>query len=488
MNIIDAMNDAAVFGQHFRKNSWTAWQSFLAALFALPMTAEQLAIYQECTSRKAPPAAPAAEGWLICGRRAGKSFVLALTAIFLACFKDWRPYLGPGEKATVMVVAADRKQARTIMRYCKGLLKAVPMLAGVIENETRESIDLRNSVTVEVHAASFRSTRGYSIVAALLDELAFWRQEESTDPDIEIINAIKPAMATIPGALMLCASSPYARKGALWTAFRRHHGEEGDPVLCWAAPTRTMNPTVPQSLIDQHLADDPARAAAEWLAEFRSDIESFVAREAVEACVSLGVRERPPLSNMSYAGFVDPSGGSSDSMTLAIAHREDNLTIIDCLRERRPPFSPEDVTAEFAETLKSYGISKVTGDRFGGAWPTERFDVHGINYEAAAKPKSDLYRDLLPAINSRQVDLLDDARLVAQLCGLERRVARGGRDSIDHGPGSHDDLANALAGVLCNLAQTSVGYSDLDWVGGPEIENWNMARLALYAASRGRIR
>ena len=40
------------------------------------------------------------------------------------------------------------------------------------------------------------------------------------------------------------------------------------------------------------------------------------------------------------------------------------------------------------------------------------------------------------------------SRVVAQFCGLERRTAWGGRDSIDHGPGGHDDLVNAVAGVI----------------------------------------
>jgi hypothetical protein len=68
----------------------------------------------------------------------------------------------------------------------------------------------------------------------------------------------------------------------------------------------------------------------------------------------------------------------------------------------------------------------VTGDRYPGEWPREQFRKLDINYEPAAKPKSDLYRDLLPAINSGTVALLDHPRLVAQLCGLERRTARGG--------------------------------------------------------------
>jgi hypothetical protein len=461
VTILDAIADPHLFAPWFKqKATWRAWQAFLAALFALPMTPEQLAVYQRCTGRTEPPDAPASEGWLVCGRRAGKSFTLALIAVFLACFRDWQPYLAPGERATVMVIATDRKQARVIFRYIGALLSGVPMLARMIERETVEAFDLSNSVSIEVQAASYRSTRGYTIVAALCDEMAFWPTDNAAEPDYEILAALRPGMATIPGAILLCASSPYARRGALWDAHRRHHGKNGDPIIVWQADTRTMNPTVPQRVIDDAMERDPASAAAEYGAQFRSDIESFIAREAVEACVAVGLRERAPAIGVSYVAFVDPSGGSADSMTLAIAHRADDNAIVDATRERKPPFSPEDVVAEFAALLKSYRISKVTGDRYGGEWPRERFREHGITYESAANPKSDLYRDMLPAINSGQLELLDDARLVGQIVGLERRTARGGRDSIDHAPGGHDDLSNAVAGVVAALtsANSFAGY------------------------------
>jgi hypothetical protein len=76
----------------------------------------------------------------------------------------------------------------------------------------------------------------------------------------------------------------------------------------------------------------------------------------------------------------------------------------------------------------------------------------GIDLRPAGKPKSDLYRELLPSLNSGGVELLDIPRLQAQLCGLERRVARGGRDTIDHAPGGHDDVVNAVAGALVAVA------------------------------------
>jgi hypothetical protein len=110
------------------------------------------------------------------------------------------------------------------------------------------------------------------------------------------------------------------------------------------------------------------------------------------------------------------------------------------------------VVQEYAALLKSYRISKVTGDRYAGEWPREQFRKYGVQYEVADKSKSDIYRDLLPLLNSRRVELLDNQRLIGQLVSLERRTARGGRDSIDHPPRAHDDIANSVAGVLTLVA------------------------------------
>ena len=133
LSILDAVADDKLFAPWFKdRATWNAWSALLAALFGLPLTDEQLAIYRKCTGRDSPPTEPANEGWLICGRRAGKSFVLALIAVYLATFPDYRRYLSPGERGTVLVIATDRKQARTIFRYIRGLLTQVPMLAKLV--------------------------------------------------------------------------------------------------------------------------------------------------------------------------------------------------------------------------------------------------------------------------------------------------------------------------------------------------------------------
>jgi hypothetical protein len=472
MDIIGAIRDPRVFGQHFEGSTWDAWLAFLCALFALPMTKEQLAIYRKHTGRSAPPIEPIHEAWLVCGRRAGKSFILAVIAVFLACFKDWRPFLGPGEVGTVMVIAADRRQARTIMRYVKGLLTAVPMLKQLIVSETREGISLRNRIVIEVHTASFRTTRGYTAVSVLLDEIAFWPTDEnSAEPDFEIINALKPGMATIPGAMLLCASSPYARRGALWDAHRRHYAKDGDPILVWQADTRSMNDTVPQSVVDQAMEANPSSAAAEYGAQFRADVEAFVNREVVQACVSVGTYERPPLSGTYYHAFLDFAGGSgSDSMTLAIGHKDGDTITVDALREVRPPFSPEFAVAEFVNLLKGYRIYTVEGDAFGGEFAREPLKKRGIQYALAKTPKSELYAHyLLPMLNSGRVDLLDHTRSIQQIVGLECHTARAGRDKIDHAPGGHDDLANAIAGLVARVGGGGFDIS-MRWVSGPALD------------------
>jgi hypothetical protein len=121
----------------------------------------------------------------------------------------------------------------------------------------------------------------------------------------------------------------------------------------------------------------------------------------------------------SIYGYVDPSGGARDSFAIAVAHRDGGGVVVDCVRETRPPFLPEQVIAECAVLLKSYHCTKVVGDRYGGEFPREQFQKRGIRYEVSAKVKSELYVDFLPLLNSGSVMLPRSDRLVAQLASLE---------------------------------------------------------------------
>ena len=165
------------------------------------------------------------------------------------------------------------------------------------------------------------------------------------------------------------------------------------------------------------------------------------------ACVD-GVRERPPqIGKHQYISFTDPSGGSNDLMVTAIGHREDDLIVVDCLREITAPFDSESAATEFAHLFRSYGITTTHGDRYAARWNTQAFEKRGIEYRHSELAKSALYLNFLPHLNGKTIRLLDHARSISQICSLERRTSRGGRDVIDHPPQTHDDCANAIAGL-----------------------------------------
>jgi hypothetical protein len=314
-----------------------------------------------------------------------------------------------------------------VRRYI-GLLRAVPSLSGMVEDDTAEAITLTNRVVIEIHTASFRVTRGYTFAAVLADETAFWRDENSANPDAEIFRALRPGLASIPGAILLNASSPYRKAGVLYSTFKRHFGRDDGRVLVWRGTTEEMNPNLDPAIIAEAYEDDPASAAAEFGGEFRDDLADFVSREIVAACTEHGRVELLPISGTRYVGFCDPSGGSADSMTLAIAHAEGDVRVLDAVREIRPPFSPEQVVLEFAALLKAYRIVTVTGDRYAGEWPRERFRVAGIQYALSERPKGEIYRETLP--------LLKVVRLRCWICRGWRRssaiwsVARRGVGGI----------------------------------------------------------
>jgi hypothetical protein len=232
MTILQAMSDPALFRRWFKDSaSWAAWKVFLALLFNLPMTVEQRALALACTGLQELPGRSFFEAWIVVGRRGGKSLILALCAIFLALFKDWTPHLAPGERGTILVLAADRKQAQSIMRYARALAEEVPLLAAKIERVTTEEIEFQGSVGIEVGTASYRTTRGRTLIAALLDEIAFFRSEDSANPDYEIVAAIMPSLASMPGSMTLFASSPYAKSGVLFENYAKWFGVAGAPCL-----------------------------------------------------------------------------------------------------------------------------------------------------------------------------------------------------------------------------------------------------------------
>jgi len=494
----EALDDPALLAGVLVGESWDSWKPLMLASVGEVLTEDERAIFKKFTGRDHEPGEPVEEAVIVKGRRAGGSRVASVMLSYFSALCR-HPSLVRGERGVALCVASDQRQSDVILDYTQAAFEASPVLRQLIANRTARELRLTNGIDIEVRAADFRRLRGLTFIAVIADEVSFWMTDSSSaNPDSEILNAVRPGLATTSGPLFVI-SSPYAKRGELWNSYQKHYGPDGDPLILVAkGSSLEFNPTLPQRVVDRAIERDPANAAAEYGGNFRNDIESFVNVEAVRACVSAGVFERPYQRGINYFGFVDPSGGSSDSFSLAVGHvdRDKQTVVLDCLREITPPFSPEIAVSELCKVLKSYHIGRVTGDRYAGEWPVEQFQKFNVHFDQSAKPKSDLYIDLLPLVNSARVELLDHAKFVAQLCNLERRTARGGKDSIDHPQGAHDDLVNVVAG-LCAVNNMNGGYDALQMArnfNGSNREDdpdgnaaWRAARLSTYLQSGGTI-
>jgi hypothetical protein len=459
--IREALADPLLLGHVIADDSWRVWRILLIAAMGEALTDDERIIFKQFTGREHEPMQRVNELAVVAGRRGGKTRAMAVLASYLATLCDHSDALARGETGVLLCIAQDQRIATKILDFCEADIQNSDILRGLFRSRRNDTIELTTNINIEVRPASFRKLRGPTYIGVIADELAFWYTDsEYANPDVEILAAIRPGLLTTRGPLIM-ASSPYAKQGVLWDTYRKHYGPDGAPtVLVAKGTTREFNSTIPQSEINRELERDRARNTAELLAEFRSDLESFVSLEVVEACVG-SYYEIAPARATSYHAFVDAAGGSGkDAFAMAIGHKEGNNIIIDCVREKRPPFQPGAVIEEFEPLLRMYRIHKVVGDRWAGGFPPEAFQRCGVRYEPAKKVKSELYVDLLPLLNSGRITLPRNERLVAQIVSLERTVTRGsGKENIDHPRDMHDDVSTAVAGAA-SLALTHGNYWD----------------------------
>jgi hypothetical protein len=450
MTIIDAISDEHLLKPLFKNlSTWKAWICALKCIFGLPLNDEELALYQKCTGREKPPTKPFKEIYLIVGRRGGKSFVVSAIAVFLSIFKDYSEYLSPGERGTIMIIAVDRKQAGIILRYIKAIL-SLPLFKAYVEREVAEGVELTNRINIEVHTASYRSVRGFTVVCGIFEESAFWRVE-GANPDHEIYSAVKPAMATIPDAMLISISTPYSRQGLLYEAHKEYFGKEDDEVLVWQAPSIVMNPTLNEKEIGKQREKDLSASRAEFDAEFREDIEQFLPLEVIEKVIIPGRIELPYVEKFSYQAFFDAAAGGADFFTLSVGHKEGEKIIQDQLKARKG--DPYEIAKDFSDLLKKYHCNKLKGDKYAGSWVSTAFEKEGISYQSSELNKSELYLEALAYLSAGRCELLDNKQLVKELRLLERRRGPSGKDTVDHpksmgGGVPHDDLANVSCGMI----------------------------------------
>jgi len=447
LDIIRAVRDPNILGDALSP----AQEAALRTLYGLPIPKAQESLVRRCTGH--PPRKPQEyrEAAFICGRRAGKSDKLAANiAIYEAFFRQHK--LSPGERGVVLLLAQNMRQAQVVRGYIQGKIERSPILSRHVESTRAYELDLDNRITIAIHPASFRSIRGLSVVACICDEIAFWWTEDGyANPDVEILRAVRPAMATFPNAKLVLASSPYAMSGVLWDIWRARKKDR--EVLVWHAPTALMNPAVPEQFLKAEKRRDPDNYKREYEAEFTEAVGAFLPASAIEACVVEGRTENEPVPGTHYVAAID-AAFKGDRFVFAVGHRRerDRVVVIDHFSSwkgsRQEPVKLGDVVPEIQRQKVRYRFNRVLGDQFASEPIRDAFLRAGMSFQEVPftlPSKGDLYGNLRALIVDGRIELLDHKRSLRELRGLEVELLPGGNARIGHGARGHDDFADAIA-------------------------------------------
>ena len=322
VTIEQALTDPQLLGAALGPpETWSTWLATLKACFGLELNRAERRAFEAIAGSRKPPEHKVQELWVLAGRGSGKSRVAAAISVYLACFV--RHDLDPDEVGCVLTLAASRDQAQIVFNYALAFLRNSPILASMIKSTTAREIRLTNHVVISIHSNSYRLIRGRSLLAVVCDEIAFWRDELSANPDLEIYRAVKPALARHTNSLLVGISTPFRRGGLLFARHRDFYDTDDDDVLVVRGATSAFNPTIDQAVIAKQMRDDPEGGAAEWLAEFRSDISALFDDAVIEDAIDFArPLELPPRGQRQYFAFADASAGRHDAFSAVVGHLE----------------------------------------------------------------------------------------------------------------------------------------------------------------------
>ncbi len=465
MNIIRTVKDVQLFKPYLeldgKLGSWNRWLVVLCLLYGIRVPKKYEALVKQCTGRtiKSMPKEGFKTALLLVGRRGGKSKISGLVAAFESCLSGREKFLSVGEKGLVTVVSPSRFQSSIIKSYIRAALSS-PLLDAEVVKKEGDGYLLSNGILIQVLVGDFRLVRGFTQICVVCDEICYMHlaEEGKIRSDTELIAAVRPALITT-GGKCIAVSTKYMRKGWAFKTWKKNYANENGKILVWDAPSKLMNPTLPQSVIDEAMEEDRASALAEFGGQWRENVASWLTREIIETCVKRGRVELLPRSGISYRGFVDVSGGRQESSAVAIGHRnkDNGNAVLDYVKEYKSPHSPNSVITDMSEKLKRFKLRRVTADNYAAEFVVDSFSANGISCSKAKLSKSQIFLELLPQVCSQSVELLDNETLINQLSNLVRKTHSGGRDSVDHATGAMDDVANAVAGVC--VATSGKHYS-----------------------------
>lgn len=401
----------------------------------------------------------------VAGARSGKSRRHAMRLLHLALTMPL-DRLAPGEKAIGLIVAPDMRLARQALTFVAGVASSLPR--GMVQKIAAESVTIRR---IDGHVVSIEclpatkggsAVRGRSLVGAVLDEAAFFRDDSHAVNDVDIYRAVAPRV--MRGGQVMIPSTPWGKLGLLWDFFDREYGKPGDALVVHA-PTLLMRDNDPDVMaeVTRERGRDPENAKREFDAEFLSARESaFFDERAIDAAVDGALLLPAPRKQNAIVAASADWGFRQDSSALAVVQRDADMFEVSNLLELVPgdkPLKPSDVVSQFAHAASMYDVEDIVSDGHYEEAIREHLNAHSLNLirlPDGAGGKADTYQVARGLLNEGKVRAPKHERLLRQLREVISRPTSGGGVSIQSprrkGAG-HGDLVSALVGALWHASR-----------------------------------
>lgn len=413
--------------------------------------------------------------WVI-GGRSGKSYLGALAILWRGLVSDLSA-LAPGEQATGLIVCPDLRLARHTLKYIKGAC-GLPQVAACLEEISSNS----DALVVERHdgkqvafealpaTAGGGAVRARTLIAAMLDECAFFRDDNFAVNDADIYQAVSPRV-TIPGGFTLISSTPWAEAGLLYEEYRDNFGRPSTSLVAHAK-TSDMRSDSPVILaeIEHARRKDARNAEREFDANFAAASSGlFFPSDVVAACTDdLEVLPVPRTAKPIIVVDASFSPESADKFGWAVVWgaADRNGTGADGdWRDRRTASviecgawdvdrSPRELARRLRDDVCArYGVRSIITDQFSDRAFAELCGDVGLTTETvawhggdAADSKAERYRRVRTAMRARQVRLCRSEALAADIRDCRGKLLAGGREqvTVTRTKRGHGDVLSAV--------------------------------------------
>ncbi len=379
------------------------------------------------------------------GRRGGKSSTICRLAVAEALYGNH--VIQPGDVGAVVFVSVKLSEARARLSTVQQILDAIKEPY----NRAGDEIQLMHRrIVFRAYPANFRTSVGFTGIAFFADEVSRWRDEATgANPATHVFASIRPSLATMPNAIEVVVSSP-------WATLDYHYdlckiGTTAEQWFC-EAPSWVANPTLTEQRCLELEPDEATRAREYGAVPMTSDEATFFDSAQLERAA--GAYGEVGAGDILTAGA--DMGFVTNSATLAIVAKKPNGTrVVIRLDERKPSpgqmLKPTEIIHAYAKTIKAYNISNVVADRHYNALVFEILNQHGVTvFDAPTQPET-AYVATRVLLAQNLLVLPNDQQLLRDLKEIKGKPMAGGRISIQlprRADGSHADRVSALVLAL----------------------------------------